>query len=94
MKKIISAIWHDPVWSNLIANSVTAFTAWLFYKYARAGSGSATNSLRAPVTGNQTYNELYFQAAVVEGLLYIFLGCIAVLIFCFLFKLIRGTHSG
>jgi hypothetical protein len=45
IKTFANNLWHDPVWSNLIANGITALAAWLFYRFSSPPSPGSGNEL-------------------------------------------------
>jgi hypothetical protein len=98
MKKVIiliKKIWNDPVWSNLIANAFTALAAYLFYKYISGKDKVNTVSVysKAPVKSISHVHDNVFQTPFSQVMIYIVLGCLAVLMGVFLFRLIRGIRK-
>jgi hypothetical protein len=102
IKSTIKGFWQDPVISNVIANALTAFAAYLFYKLI---SGSETKvpspkvprgpAIRGPVTDSaeqmpSSIPSSFFETPLGHLLIYIVFGCLAVLMVIFLYKMIRG----
>jgi hypothetical protein len=89
IKPLVRQIWNDPVWSNLIANGVTAFVAWLFIRLTSASNSNSVHAdlnsdLQRPVPLPENFSIL---PETVTILFYIFLGCLTILVLVFLWRM-------
>ena len=94
-REIAEKIWNDPVWSNLIANGITALAAWLFLRLVSTGNGNSipavmNSDLKRPVA---TPGDLSILPETIKVFLYIFLGCLGILVLVFLWRMRQGKPN-
>jgi hypothetical protein len=94
LRNRLRRIWSDPVFSNIVANAITALVAWIFYRLTSSGASDAAKIPgKAPDIGSKPDLTPFWQTENGFALKVIILALLLLVLLYFLGKLFKALQG-